>query len=149
MNEKIKVFLIKKGCPLCHSDVIGNNEVGYYCKHCNLLFSFDQLNKESLEEKQPVKIFDELSERNIEEREQLEDKNKDINKSVSSDNPSNNKNSCEDKETYFVASKFSNKFHIPQCPFAKNIKKENLIVFDTKEKALSAGFKPCKCVKEV
>ena len=34
-----KVYLAKSGCPLCKSDVIGNKEIKYYCKRCNVLFS--------------------------------------------------------------------------------------------------------------
>jgi hypothetical protein len=30
---------VAKGCPICVSDVLGTLETGFYCKHCNLIFS--------------------------------------------------------------------------------------------------------------
>ncbi|MGC8929336.1 MAG: Ada metal-binding domain-containing protein [Candidatus Woesearchaeota archaeon] len=33
-----KIFLVEKACPLCSSDVYGNDNLKYYCKRCNLLF---------------------------------------------------------------------------------------------------------------
>lgn len=43
----------------------------------------------------------------------------------------------------FVASKTGKTFHLPGCPYAKAIKPENLIGFQTREEALAAGLKPC------
>jgi len=37
MGEKL--YNVREGCPLCKSDVIGNKEIKYYCKGCNILFS--------------------------------------------------------------------------------------------------------------
>ncbi len=47
----------------------------------------------------------------------------------------------------FVASKTGKKFHIKNCPFAKNIKPKSKLVFKSKNTALNQGFKPCNCVK--
>lgn len=33
-----KIFLVEKACPLCGSDVYGNDDLKYYCKRCNILF---------------------------------------------------------------------------------------------------------------
>ena len=49
----------------------------------------------------------------------------------------------------FVASSEGKKFHITECPFAKNIKPKSRIVFKSKTKALNDGYKPCKCVVKV
>ena len=38
-----KVFIVKNGCPLCGGDVVGNDDVKYYCKRCNLLFNRSEL----------------------------------------------------------------------------------------------------------
>jgi len=46
----------------------------------------------------------------------------------------------------YVSSKDSNKFHLRNCPFAKNIKPKHKEVFKSKVKALNQGLKPCKCV---
>jgi len=46
----------------------------------------------------------------------------------------------------YVASKEGNKFHNPNCPFAKNIKPKSKIIFKTKNSALNKGYKPCRCI---
>jgi len=48
------------------------------------------------------------------------------------------------KKTY-VASKEGEKFHIPACPYAKNIKPKLAVKFKTKNTALNKGYKPCSC----
>lgn len=47
----------------------------------------------------------------------------------------------------FVASKFGGTYHIPRCDWAKKIKKNNVVWFNTKEDAKRAGHKPHSCVK--
>ena len=47
----------------------------------------------------------------------------------------------------FVAPKEGKIFHVPNCPFALNIKPKHKIYFKSKNKALNAGFKPCRCIK--
>lgn len=54
----------------------------------------------------------------------------------------------EKKEFQFVGSKNSNKYHLPSCRFAKNIKEENLVYFVSEEDAQSRGYIPHTCVKE-
>ena len=53
----------------------------------------------------------------------------------------------ETEEGRFVSSEKSEKFHALNCPFAKNIKSENQIYFETKEDAKKTGKKPCRCVE--
>jgi septal ring-binding cell division protein DamX len=48
----------------------------------------------------------------------------------------------------FIASSASYKLHDPVCPFAKNIKPMNKVVFKTKAKALNLGYKLCDCMKK-
>lgn len=48
----------------------------------------------------------------------------------------------------FVASKTASKFHVEQCPFAKNIKPKAKITYLSKVKALNEGYKPCSCVQK-
>lgn len=55
-----KVYLIKNSCPLCGGDVKGNPLVRYYCKKCNILFDYGDLNvydlkKQMFEEIEDVK----------------------------------------------------------------------------------------------
>jgi len=47
----------------------------------------------------------------------------------------------------FVASKFGGTYHIPKCDWAKKIKQNNLVWFNSKEDAKKAGHKPHSCVK--
>jgi hypothetical protein len=47
---------------------------------------------------------------------------------------------------HYVASKEGKKFHILECPFAKNIKPKSKVNFKSKTKALNDGYKPCSCV---
>jgi hypothetical protein len=32
------VYLVERGCPICHHDLKGNDELRYFCKDCNILF---------------------------------------------------------------------------------------------------------------
>ncbi|MBD3209693.1 hypothetical protein GF367_04755 [Candidatus Woesearchaeota archaeon] len=50
------------------------------------------------------------------------------------------------KKTEYVASKDGEKYHIRSCPFAKNIKRGHRVIYKSKVKALSDGYKPCSCV---
>jgi hypothetical protein len=50
-------------------------------------------------------------------------------------------------EYEYVASKGSNVFHKPSCRWAKNIKPENLVVYNNKDEATKAGKRPCKWCK--
>jgi hypothetical protein len=48
----------------------------------------------------------------------------------------------------FVGSKNSNKYHLPTCRFAKNIKPENLVCFSSVDDAVKKGYQPDKtCIK--
>jgi hypothetical protein len=51
------------------------------------------------------------------------------------------------KSKTFVAAKEGKKFHIKECPFAKNIKPKSKLTFKSKNTALNKGYKPCNCVK--
>ena len=45
----------------------------------------------------------------------------------------------------FVASNKGNKFHMPKCAWAANIKKENQVWFDSEKEAASNGYKMHNC----
>ncbi len=44
----------------------------------------------------------------------------------------------------FWASRKSNKYHYPSCQWAQRIKPQNLIIFNSPEEAIRAGYVPCK-----
>jgi hypothetical protein len=47
-------------------------------------------------------------------------------------------------ESKFVASKNSQVFHKPGCPFAQKIASKNLVTYTSREVAIAAGKRPCK-----
>ncbi|USN45325.1 MAG: hypothetical protein H6502_04690 [Candidatus Woesearchaeota archaeon] len=49
-------------------------------------------------------------------------------------------------EGSFLASRGSNKVHVPSCPYAKRIGKENKLVFATRDEARTGGFVFCSCM---
>jgi len=51
------------------------------------------------------------------------------------------------KAKTYVSSKEGKKFHIPECPYAKNILPKSKSTFKSKDAALNKGYKPCSCVK--
>jgi hypothetical protein len=70
-----------------------------------------------------------------------------VNKNASSNNllEQADKNGNSTAVEYgFVSSSSSNVFHKPECRWAQNISKENLVVYKTREEAIKAGKRPCK-----
>ncbi len=49
----------------------------------------------------------------------------------------------------YVASKEGKSFHVPECPFAKNIQPKSEVKFKSKDAALNKGYKACECVKRI
>lgn len=47
----------------------------------------------------------------------------------------------------YVASRNSDKYHFPHCEWAKKIKTDNLVTFNTAKEARAAGYVPCKVCK--
>lgn len=57
-------------------------------------------------------------------------------------------NVVDSQKCLFVGSKNSDKFHKPDCRWAKNIKPENLVCFKSEEEAKSRGYVGDKnCIK--
>ncbi len=48
------------------------------------------------------------------------------------------------EDTKFVGSRHSNKYHYTWCKSAQRINPSNLVTFDSPEKAIAAGYIPCK-----
>ncbi len=157
--ERLRVFVIKNACPLCGGDVVGNENVDYYCKHCNMLFKLKDLRKEAVEE------FLKKRERDKDKGGESEGRKEEIRGETKAGMEEEKKRgkkgnivkvyhkkperpSVLQQNLLFVASKHSDKFHIQQCPFARNIKEENKVFFSSKQEALNKGFKPCKCVED-
>ena len=47
----------------------------------------------------------------------------------------------------YVGSKNSNKYHNPDCKWAKKISSKNMVTFKTAQEAVKAGYVPCKVCK--
>ncbi len=54
---------------------------------------------------------------------------------------------CSSNEPMFVGSKKSDKYHTPDCKWAKKIKPNHLIEFSTRSDAITSGYFPCKFCK--
>jgi len=52
-----------------------------------------------------------------------------------------------DETKYYVGSKLSNKYHLPDCKWAKKISPKNLVKFKTVAEAKKAGYVACKVCK--
>jgi len=52
---------------------------------------------------------------------------------------------ADNQKCAYVASKNSNKYHLPTCRYAQNIKPENKVCFSSKEDAESRGYQGAKC----
>ena len=53
---------------------------------------------------------------------------------------------CEnpaDSPGYYVGSKESNVFHVPDCRYVKQITATNKITFNSSSEAINAGYRPC------
>lgn len=55
----------------------------------------------------------------------------------------NNQQLEKDKDTFYVASVKSEKYHYPSCKYADQIHPENLITFSSAPKAQARGYVPC------
>lgn len=51
----------------------------------------------------------------------------------------------EQKECVFVGSKNSDKYHLPSCRYAANIKESNKVCFSSLEDAAAKGYQAAKC----
>jgi len=47
----------------------------------------------------------------------------------------------------YIGSSQSNKYHYPNCKWAKKISPKNLVTFKTAQEALEVGYVPCKVCK--
>jgi len=156
---KVGIETIDKACPVCKSDVKGDDTYLFYCKKCNILFKRDELFLENPErlrgivEKKIIERYDRDKDKlKIEEelitlkhvKIQREKKHKAIHHTLAHHKPHNAAN----KKHIYVASKSSNKLHVSNCPFAKNIKKSNKEQFNSLSDAKKhKNYKTCRCIE--
>lgn len=71
-----------------------------------------------------------------------------VNLNTTSENGLQNANSEPKKDCAFTGSKNSNKYHVPTCRWAKQIKPENVVCFKSVEDAVARNYQPDKnCIK--
>ena len=121
LRNETSIETIKSACPICHSDVKGNDEYLYYCVPCNILFR-----KEDLLLDKEV-IHDILKQKVVERFDKDKDKIK-IQEEPIKEKPltQTKKIIIEDlrKAKKYYISKKSNIIHMANCPYGKNIKKD-------------------------
>ena len=104
----------------------------------NVINSFRKIKEEMLELKNEILNIAESQEKVDFLVDELRNENKTQNKVISK---------VKGRTKDFVAAKAGKKFHIPACPYAKNIKPKYQVKFKTRNSALNKGYKPCNCVR--
>ncbi len=131
------VETITQGCPICKSDAKGNDTILFFCKKCNMLFKREELllSKEHVIDVMKEKLAEKMKEnplpKETREEKPLSEKQQTIITQL--------------KKNYFASTK-GNIVHASNCPYGKNIKKENRILF--KDLAQATNYKKCKCITE-
>ncbi|MEM4637803.1 MAG: hypothetical protein QXK76_02125 [Candidatus Woesearchaeota archaeon] len=148
-----KVQIIEKSCPICKSDVKGNDIYLFYCKKCNILFKKEELfldNPERLKliiKKKIVKNYIKDKDAFLIEEKKLPYKKTSLEtkKHIALNDE---KTSIKIKNhKYYVSSKNSKILHESNCNFVKNINKNNKLLFKSVEEAMNnKNYKLCKCI---
>ena len=137
---------IEKACPVCANDVKGSDTYLFFCIKCNFLFRREELFLEN-----PERLKSLVTKRVLENYEKDKDKLKIEDKVIplkkttikrEDSHKSNHKH-----HNLFVASSSSDKLHLDNCPFAKNIKKSRRIEYSSLNDAKKhKKYKLCKCI---
>lgn len=159
-KSRYSVETIDKACPVCKSDVKGDDTYLFYCKKCNILFKREELFLENPErlrgivetkilerydrDKDKIRIEHEQIKlkklRNIRKKHKLSSMEHHVVKPVMVKHVS--------ERGVYVASKSSNKLHVANCPFAKNIKKSNKEQFQSLSDAKKhKKYAHCRCIE--
>ena len=141
-RNEADIETVQSACPICHSDVKGNDIFLYYCQQCNILFRREDLvlDKRAVEsllkqkitekfekDKDKIKMEEPLKIKDISEKKQIILKD------------------LKESKKYYVSRK-SNILHVSNCPYGKNIKKENKIILKSLEG--TEKLKRCRCMSD-
>ena len=147
--DESKLETIKGACPVCKSDVIGDDVYMFYCKKCNLLFKREELLYDSPEQISAV-LKEKIAQKYEKDRELLQMPEMTPIKEKKLDDKKIKilieHREQKAKKIYYYASKNSDIVHASNCPYGKNIKKENRIVFSSLAQA--KRYKKCRCIVE-
>lgn len=147
-SNKVSLETIKAGCPVCRNDVKGDDVYLFYCPKCRLIYKREELDLSSVEHVTAV-MKEKIAEKYYKNKGLPDiDDNKNINKLIKiKDLNDNAKNILAQRKIYYFASKQSNIVHASNCPYAKNIKRDNRLRFQSLENA--NNYKKCKCITEI
>jgi len=142
-RNEADIETVQHACPICHSDVKGNDIFLYFCQKCNILFRKEDL----VLDKRVVESL--LKEKITEKFEKDKDKIKIAEEPIQVKDISEKKQlilkDMKESKKYYVSKK-SNILHVANCPYGKNIKKENKIILRSLEG--TEKLKKCKCMTE-
>ncbi|MGV8086091.1 MAG: hypothetical protein ACP5N1_00535 [Candidatus Woesearchaeota archaeon] len=132
---------VYNGCPICGMDVKGNNVYLYFCKNCNILFRKEDLVLDT-------KAIEKLLKENIinkfeSDKDKIQIEEKTLKEKAISDKKKGLLKNLKETTKYYVSTK-SNIIHMSNCPYGKNIKKENKIILKSLEG--TEKYKKCKCM---
>ena len=110
---------IEKGCPICHSDVKGNDIYLYFCQKCNILFKKDDLvlDKKVVEDIAVKKIVEKFEK----DRDKMQIEDTKIKEKEFTHKKQMILKERKEAKKYYISKK-SNILHVSNCPYGKNIK---------------------------
>ena len=141
-GERKLIETIASACPICKSDVKGDDVYLYFCQNCNILFKKNELNLVN-----PDHIEHEIKKTGAEKYDQEKDKlriEEPLIKLKPVSKKYRKKKTDKKSKIIYITSKNSNVLHVSNCPFAKNIKKSNRRMF--KDLSEARGYKRCECI---
>ncbi len=160
-ETRVGIETIDKACPICKSDVKGDDTYLFYCKKCNILFRREELFLENPERLRGI-VEHKILERYDRDKEKLKIEEEPIKlkaikhhrekhahkTAIHKTRPQKEHHAIHNEKRVYVASKSSNKLHISNCPFAKNIKKSNKEQFHSLADAnKKKKYKHCRCIE--
>jgi hypothetical protein len=142
-RDETNIEVIEKACPICHSDVKGNDAYLYFCKTCNILYKKEDLvlAKEVVEDKAVKKIVEKFDE----DRDKLKIEQEKLKVKELSEKKKIILKELKESKKYYISKK-SNIIHMANCPYGKNIKRENKITLKSLEG--TERLKKCRCMTE-
>ena len=141
-NQVSGIETLKNSCPICHSDVKGNDEYLYFCQKCNILFRKEDLEftKEAINDLLRKKVAEKFGN----DKDRLKIEQEMFKEKIISEDKKKLLEDVKTSKKYFVSKK-SNVLHVSNCPYGKNIKKGNRITLKSLEG--TDKYKKCKCVE--
>jgi hypothetical protein len=142
-RNKVDIETIEKACPICYSDVKGNDTYLYFCEKCNVLFKKEELvlTREAVADKTVKKIVENFDK----DRDKLKIEQQAIPAKELTEKKQVILEELKKTKKYYISKK-SNILHVANCPYGKNIKKENKIIIRSL-KGLEK-LKRCRCFTE-